>query len=119
MWRRSFQFIFVLLLLLVLGLSLAPMSHPTFSPNDKVNHLLAYATLMCVGYWGMAKPYTIIALVFAWGVLIEVLQGMTEYRVFSGYDVMANSIGILFGCVMVFVVNRCLNRSSILKNRRT
>lgn len=91
------RIIFILLLVLVMVLSLAPVSQPDFSPNDKVNHFIAYGTLSFVGLFAFPRWVWVILGLFCYGVLIEFLQGMTAYRFASGADVIANSLGLLLG----------------------
>jgi VanZ family protein len=89
--------ILLFLLAMVMVLSLAPVSQPDFSPNDKVNHLIAYSTLSFIGMFAFQRWFWVVLGLFCYGVLIEFLQGMTEYRFASGADVIANSLGIIIG----------------------
>ncbi|MFQ3231683.1 VanZ family protein [Reinekea sp.] len=91
------RIILCLLLVMVMVLSLAPVSQPDFSPNDKVNHFIAYGTLSFVGFFAFQRWFWVAIGLFCYGVLIECLQGMTEYRFASGADVVANSLGIIIG----------------------
>ena len=91
------RWLFVAALLGVLVLSLLPMDHPDFSPNDKLNHLLAYGGLMVIGALGWRNLGLVAGGVFLWGVGIEGLQGLTPYRYFSIADMLANATGVLLG----------------------
>jgi VanZ family protein len=95
------RFVFLILLLAVLVLSLLPISHPSASPNDKVNHFIAYGTLMLVGYWAFQSIGWIGLFVIGWGILIEILQGQTSYRLLSYADVLANSAGVALGAAAI------------------
>ena len=88
---------FVLMLVLVMVLSLAPVSQPDFSPNDKVNHFIAYGALSLVGLFAFRQAIITLVGLFCYGILIEFLQGMTEYRFASAADVVANSLGLAIG----------------------
>ncbi|MFC3702742.1 VanZ family protein [Reinekea marina] len=102
---------FVLMLLLVMVLSLAPVSQPDFSPNDKVNHFIAYGALSLVGLVAFKQQVATIVGLFCYGILIEFLQGLTEYRFASAADVVANSLGLAIGtgifalCYITFLKN--------------
>lgn len=102
-WRTAFKAVFVSAMLFVLVLSLLPIDHPDISSNDKINHLIAYGFLMVSGFAGYRKVLWVALVVFFWGVFIEFLQGMTDYRVLSWLDVLANSAGIFIGCLLIVV----------------
>ncbi|MEJ2045766.1 MAG: VanZ family protein [Reinekea sp.] len=110
-WSKTFQVLFVVLMLVVMALSLAPIDHPEFSPNDKVNHLIAYSMLTLCGISGFRKWLLMAMIVFCWGVLIEFLQGMTTYRVLSWYDVLANGTGVILGCLLAWLVGQLFART--------
>lgn len=98
---------FLLMILLVTVLSLAPVDQPDFSPNDKVNHFIAYAAMAFVAAWGWVSLSTSglrtrakVALgLLLFGVFIEGAQGLTGYRFASFSDIVANSVGIMIGLV--------------------
>ncbi|TCS42673.1 VanZ family protein [Reinekea marinisedimentorum] len=96
-----YQAVFYAALLTVFILSLLPVGHPDFSPNDKVNHLFAYLVLMVLGFLAHRKPGITALKVVLFGVLIELLQGLTGYRLFSLLDIVANSCGVLAGYLLV------------------
>lgn len=100
---------FVFMLLLVTVLSLAPVDQPDFSPNDKVNHFIAYAAMTFVAAWGWVVSATakvlrvrviIVIGLLCFGGLIEFVQGFTGYRFASIADIVANSVGIVIGLVI-------------------
>jgi VanZ family protein len=110
----AFRVVFVLLLVMVMVLSLAPVSQPDFSPNDKVNHFIAYGTLSFVGLLAFARWFWVLGFLFCYGVLIEFLQGMTEYRFASAADVVANSLGLLIGSVVFAMLFKIFLKNSRL-----
>ena len=67
---------------------------------DKVEHLLAYGSLM---FWfGQLYPRAAVRIAYAalWiamGVAIEYLQRWTGYRMFDVADMLANALGVLIG----------------------
>lgn len=67
-------------------------------PLDKVFHILGFVWLT---YFALRAFFErvgfIIVGLFLYGLLIEALQGISGWRTAEGADVMANTIGILFG----------------------
>ena len=92
--------------LVVMVLSLLPIEHPSVSPNDKVNHIIAYTSLMILGYLAHRRYLWVLIGVIGWGILIEILQGQTSYRMMSFADVVANSAGGLLGCVVMSAIQK-------------
>lgn len=86
------------LVVLVTVLSLIPgRDLPDIRVSDKVEHLLAYFTLMAwFGQIHGARLVPVLALV-ALGGTLEVLQGMSGYREMSAYDQLANTLGVGLG----------------------
>jgi hypothetical protein len=89
----------ITLLAVVLYLTLAPVGGPDFAQSDKFGHLMAFAVLM-VWFCGVFRAnFTVyVALgLLAFGVLIEYLQGLTDYRSAEVADAAFDFIGILLG----------------------
>jgi VanZ family protein len=89
------------LLLLVAVVSLMPVGD--VGVNDKFAHLLTYALLagwfsLLVKGW-LSLGYVITGLIL-FGILIEILQGMTGYRFFEMGDIYANGSGVLIGSLI-------------------
>lgn len=90
---------FWLCALAVLTLALMkPIDHMPSTGWDKANHALAFLVLAVLG----ASAYSgrllrVLAALLAYGVLIEVLQGMTGYRDAEWLDVVADGVGLLLG----------------------
>ena len=110
-WQRTAQLGFVVLAVVILVLSLLPIEHPQISPNDKLNHLLAYGMLAALGGFGYRIGFAG-SVAFLWGVLIEELQGLTGYRLFSVADIVANGIGVGLGLGLVWLFNLWRHRKS-------
>ena len=92
-----------LMLLMVGVVSLMPV--PDVGVNDKFSHLVTYFFL---GGWfsllatnRVSLGWTIIGLI-AYGVLLELLQGMTAYRYAEWGDVLANASGTMAGILLYF-----------------
>jgi len=71
-----------------------------FNAADKLNHLIAYSSMM---FW-MGQLYVsrrqhilLIVLFSIMGVLIEILQGLGGVRFFEYADMLANCSGVLIG----------------------
>ena len=83
--------------------NLSLTSHPigfTSPDGDKLNHLLAYATLMA--WWSQFQVSSLhrlrLALNFvALGIVMELAQALTPHRQPDVYDAIANGCGILLG----------------------
>ena len=93
-----------LLVILVVYLSLtpAPPAPMTFENSDKVEHALAYATLsfwFCQVY-PRQRVWVMVSLV-GLGVALEYVQGWTGYRTFDVMDMLADSVGVLLGWLLV------------------
>ncbi|VAX13876.1 hypothetical protein MNBD_GAMMA24-1717 [hydrothermal vent metagenome] len=93
-----------LLIALIWYLSLMPNPPDTGIDNgDKIEHFLAYGLLM--GWFAqiyiLPKPRLWLMLGFIlMGVLLEVLQGMTEFRTYSYADMAANGGGVFIGLLL-------------------
>lgn len=93
--RRAWAAIGWALVFLTIVLSLRPLPAAFAAGNDKLMHVLTYATLTL---WFIqlapAERWIRIALWFVgMGVAIEVAQGQTGYRYFSFADMVANATG--------------------------
>ena len=92
------------LMLLAVGFaSLMPV--PDVGVSDKFSHLVTYFLL--AGWFSLIAAnrvslgWTIIGLI-AYGILLELLQGMTAYRYAEWGDVLANASGTMAGILMYF-----------------
>ena len=99
--RRVWRAIGIALVLLVIWLSLTP--HPIAIPvdeGDKLGHFAAYAVLMCwFAQLDVApRPRLAYAAFFvALGVVLEFVQGLTDYRSFEVADMAADTVGVMLG----------------------
>lgn len=95
----------VLLLLVVAIFSLIPMPQDDIGVDDKLSHLLAYALLS--GWFSLlARQRTLLLWIVVglvlYGIAIELLQSLTDYRFAEWGDVFANSLGALLGAGLYF-----------------
>jgi VanZ family protein len=99
---------FWLCLLVVLGLALMRPTHLMPSTGwDKANHALAFAVLTvlgCLSYPGRALR--LLPGLFAYGVLIEVLQSLTGYRTGEAIDLAADAAGVALGWQVMAIARR-------------
>jgi len=85
------------LVALVVWLSLKPPSEGMWLINDKLAHVLAYFSLSA-WFCQIYRPrYRVALALLALGALLEILQGLSGYRVMSAADLLANSVGIILG----------------------
>lgn len=91
----------VLFVLLVIYLSLIPDPPNLGAPEGlKIGHVLAYAWLMIWFAQIYRAPWHRFRLALALcgiGILLEYLQGMTDYRGFEYSDMVINSAGVAVG----------------------
>ena len=87
--------------------------------NDKIVHFLFYFIFVIL--WGLAKKQSyfkikydllIVSIAIAYGIIIEVLQGvLTVTRQADYYDALANSLGAFFGFVCLYCMkNKIFNK---------
>lgn len=106
-WRR----LTLLLTGVVLFLALSPSPPQQIDTGwDKSNHALAFAALMFSGYFGYASSRA--RLVGLWlallalGSAIEVAQLYVPNRSGEWQDLLADSLGLLLGCLLALGVSR-------------
>lgn len=101
-WRGIWTLLGWGLVAAIVVLSLVPLdSAPMPGMSDKVQHGLAYFTVM---YWfSQLHPHrgTVALASVGLGLGLEWLQGLTPYRQPSGLDMVANSAGVLVAWLVV------------------
>ena len=94
----------MVLVVLVFYLSLMPVAIEVgrFEYSDKVGHFFSYFILMSwfVQLYQRSHYLWLLVLFVAMGVLIELLQGQTTYRLFEYADIAANSFGVIFAWLL-------------------
>lgn len=97
--RPRFWFTLAYAMLILLGVfSLIPA--PDIGGSDKLMHFFVYFIFsagFCVLVKGNKQLVLLLIGLTAYGILLEVLQGMTGYRVMDTVDMLANSAGVLVG----------------------
>ena len=98
-FRRKWLVIGWVLVGLIVGGSLMPgLPSSDVQHVDKIQHVCAYFLLM--NWFAQAmrlRRASIAVAVFAMGVAVELLQGMTGWRTYDMYDMAANTTGVLLG----------------------
>ncbi len=123
-FRRVWVTLGWLLVLMVATLSLVPLPQPTtLTAQDKLNHLLAYATLMA--WWAplardACRPALALLLL---GLTLELLQARSGYREGDIHDMAANALGVglgaLFARLLPDWMARCERAALALMPRRS
>ena len=81
----------------------SPPDMGDFPESDKIGHLVAYSAIML--WFGFiylhGKQYMRIGFAFIiMGIVLELIQGMLDYRSFSTLDMGANACGVLMGWLL-------------------
>lgn len=83
------------------------------SYTDKFEHAFAYAVISF--FWMLSyklgkvplSSLSLFLIIIAYGIIIELLQlSLTSHRTGDLMDVMANSIGVIMGCVFLKILSR-------------
>lgn len=96
--------IFVVYAGLVGTFSLLPGTGASGDHLDKLQHLLVYYIFAVLGYRALkaGRGYWLLcAGIIAYGSLLEFAQSYTPDRFMSGYDMLANTLGVLLGAAVV------------------
>ncbi|RVU36784.1 VanZ family protein [Hwanghaeella grinnelliae] len=104
---------FWLVLAAVTVLSLLPLQFAVQSgASDKIEHFVAYAALTAagrIGYRDRPGPLMLAAAIVVYGIAIEIAQSFIPGRMMSGWDVFANTTGVLIGLGLSWLVLRRLS----------
>ena len=96
---RTYKYLFHATLLIVTILFLMPVPQAADSlVNDKLIHALVFFGLSFLfdrAYVGLNSLIYLVPALISYGLLIEVLQGFSGYRMFSLADLIADLVGIL------------------------
>lgn len=105
---RIWQLAFGVALVAVAWTSLLPPDDlpPDMGISDKVVHALAYTALGALAVLSSIRWPVAIALVVAFGLLLEILQGLSGYRSFEWADLLADAVGAAVGALLTVVVTR-------------
>lgn len=98
LWRLAFFACLAAVLALAL---LKDVSPPLDTGWDKSNHLLAFGVLALLGRLGFpGRHWLVPSGLLLYGIAIEILQGLTGYRVADYRDLLADLLGIVLGSLV-------------------
>lgn len=84
--------------------SLRPAGGASLDPWDKLLHFLTYAVFAALACRAVREErhlfYACLGII-AYGGLMEVLQSFMPERVMSGYDFLANTLGVVVGALVM------------------
>lgn len=104
----------ILLVLVISFLSLQPKDGPIeIEINDKLGHFLAYSALTLNAGLVFSKRAWVGVLIFGYSLLLESLQNFIPGRIFSIYDLIANTAGVLFGTTILAIFGSTILRICI------
>jgi len=103
---KKFQIYFYICLVAIEFLATTTTVHIELIESmwDKSNHFIAFFVLyilLSLGYRNVTLYYKI-ALLFAFGLQIELVQDFSGRSPFSTFDMLADSIGILIGILTIY-----------------
>ena len=110
-WRARWGFLTGVLALVVGLAALAPGDVATaLSPNDKLNHLLAFTALAASGGLALRSGWRATLIVaagmLAYGGFIELAQTQVPGRLGEWADLLADSAGVVLGLVLVLALRQ-------------
>ena len=95
----AYRFVFSVALVVITYLATAELDHPVVTGmNDKVSHFLAFYALALLADFSFPKKgfglFKIVPLL-TYGIGLEVIQYHLPFRMFSLFDIAADSIGLI------------------------
>ena len=110
-WRRGWAVLWCGLAFLVGVAALTPGNMAlTLSPNDKLDHLLAFASLAASGGLALRSSWRATLAVatgmVAYGGFIELAQTQVPGRVGDWADLLADSVGVALGLALVLALRQ-------------
>ena len=116
MVSKLFRVVFFIGVLAVIALSVIPQeAKPDTGMSGKLNHIAAYAALALVGGIAFKRQRPLFMMVVGLlllGAGLELVQALLPSRFASGYDVLANMVGIALGSAVAISTNTFMNRRS-------
>jgi VanZ family protein len=96
--RAYVRWAFAVCLVVVLVTALMPPQIIGPVGWDKMNHAMTFAMLATLGCGAYSeRKVQVLLSLLAYGVLIELLQSLTDYRTAEALDVVADGVGLLAG----------------------
>ncbi len=114
MLMKLYRMVFFVGFLAVIALSVIPQeAKPDTGMSGKLNHIAAYAALALAGGIAYRRPrplFMMAAGLLLLGAGLELVQALLPGRFASGYDVLANMVGIALGSAVAISTNTFMNR---------
>jgi len=115
--KKTAAGLFALLLVGITYLALTPITHAvsTFC-WDKLNHLGAYlclGILADIGFLTGTRMGWKLSLLLLYSVLIESAQHVIPTRQFSGYDILANALGLMIAYGVLRILQKTAGYQSL------
>ncbi len=114
MLRKLYRMVFFVGLLAVIALSVLPQgAMPDAGLSDKMGHVAAYTALALAGgiaFSGARSLFMLAAGLLLLGAGLELVQTLLPDRFTSGYDILANVVGIAVGSAAAISINIFINR---------
>jgi VanZ family protein len=112
------KLLFISLILVFIGIAilslLPPKSIEKIGEHDKINHFISYSVLS-LNFGLVVKKFRThlfcLPILVLYGLLLEYFQGFVPGRQPSWLDALANSMGVLFGLILMFLVRFTKKRS--------
>lgn len=109
----QFTFFSLLAVISYLAFSPAPVQID-FNNMDKLNHLAAFASLACVGRAAFNVHLSwLFASLTGYGALIELIQSQIPNRFASGFDLLADILGIALGLLCYHLLQPWLRKTRL------
>lgn len=82
------------------------------SISDVLAHFVGYAILGILAIASGLPRVNALVVVFSFGVLLEIIQGISGYRYFEVKDIVVNFFGALTGIIVAIYLTRAQSRWS-------
>lgn len=105
-YRRTSQVGFLISIALTIWFSLIPIEYiPSGTRiSDSILHFVGYAVLGFLSVASGLRPRTGFTVVFIFGIVLELIQGLFGYRYFEIKDIVINGLGAVVGVGIGYLV---------------
>ena len=112
-WRNAWRLLFLVVVCGASWLAFSPHPPPAADLGwDKANHFTAFGTLAVIGLQcfaaGPRRRWIVLAVLLAYGILIELVQSQIPGRDADAQDVLADMIGAVIGVAVHALLLRVL-----------